>query len=66
MHVKTKDVKFRQDVDPHESTVQQVIEIGTGEVEVAYCRAALSSVAIGSCIAVAALDSKKGVVLCHY
>jgi len=34
-------------------------EVGTGEVKVAHCGATLSSAAIGSCIAVVALDSEK-------
>lgn len=59
MHITGKGVKFKQDIHPYESAVQQVIEVNTGEVKVAHSGVKLSSVAIGSCIAVAALDLKK-------
>ena len=59
MYTTARGARFERDVRPCESAVGQVIEVGTGEVEVARRGAALSSAAIGSCIAVAALDSKK-------
>ncbi|MBW7988756.1 MAG: chemotaxis protein CheD [Planctomycetes bacterium] len=59
MHITAKGVKFKQDIRPHECAVQQIIEVSTGEVKVAHSGATLSSVAIGSCIAVAALDLEK-------
>ena len=59
MHITAKGVKFKQDIRPYECAAQQVIEVSTGEVKVAHSGATLSSVAIGSCIAVAALDLEK-------
>lgn len=56
MHLVDKGVTIGQYAHAHESAVQRNIEVSTGEVKVAYSGTTLSSVAIGSCIAVATLD----------
>ena len=44
-----------------EDIMEEVIYVNTGEVKVAVDKAILRAIAIGSCIVVAALDSKKRV-----
>ena len=49
MHITTKGVKFKQDIHPHESAVQGVIDVNTSEVKVAHSGATLRSVATLLC-----------------
>lgn len=63
MHVTTKQAKLKQELWPYEDGAQQIIDINTGEVKVAGSPTMLRSVAIGSCIVVAAYDYKKGIGL---
>lgn len=59
-----RGVTIEQSVRVFNSTVQQNIEVSTGEVKLARSGATMSSIAIGSCIAIATLDfeSKTGAI----
>ncbi len=59
MHVTTKQAKLKQELWPYEDGAQQIIDINTGEVKVAGSPTMLRSVAIGSCVVIAALNFER-------
>ena len=61
IHLTTKQATLEQDIHPCEDAPHQIIDVNTGEVKIASGPIMLRSVAIGSCIVVAALDSEKRV-----
>jgi len=61
MHLTTKQATLEQDIHPCEDVPHQIIDVNTGEVKIASGPIMLRSVAIGSCIVVATLDSEKKV-----
>jgi len=65
MHLTTKQATLEQDIHPCEDVPHQIIDVNTGEVKIASGPIMLRSVAIGSCIVVATLDSEKKSVRWH-
>jgi chemotaxis protein CheD len=59
IHVTAKQATLKQDIHPCEDAAQQIIDVNTGEVKVAGSPTMLRSIAIGSCVVVASLDSEK-------
>ncbi len=57
--LKTDSVELRPNLSLHADVTREVIDVKTGEVKVATEGAILRSVAIGSCVAVAALNFKR-------
>jgi len=56
---KTDSVELRPNLSLHADSTKEIVDVNTGEVKIATEGAILRSVAIGSCVAVAAINFKR-------